>query len=227
MLLQIIGQRPTSGMVVGIDEAGKGCVLGDLVIGAVFWKDDEPPIKGLRDSKVLSPKRRESLFKELKSTCPCVTVSIHAHEIRPGNILELQIAATRMLLHRFQPRRAIIDCPHATPSKFAKLVGGPDVDVVAEHKADQRHKMASAGSIVAKVIRDRKLGRMADFLGADLGCGYPGDVKTRAWLESLAGVTDPNASRVVRWGWSTCEDILGSERVALELAGGKQHGEIR
>ena len=74
---------------------------------------------------------------------------------------------------------------------------------------------------MAKVIRDRKLRRMADFLGADLGCGYPGDAKTRAWLESLAGTRDPNASRVVRWGWSTCEDILGSERVALELGEGR------
>lgn len=225
MLIQVIGQMPAPGMVVGIDEAGKGCVLGDLVIGAVFWRDEEPPIKGLRDSKVLSAKRRESLFDELKSVCPCVTISIHAHEIKPGNILDLQTAATRMLLRRFRPRRAIIDCPHASPPKFTRLVASPGVSVIAEHKADQRHRLASAGSIVAKVIRDRKLRRMADFLGADLGCGYPGDAKTRAWLESLAGVTDPNASRVVRWGWSTCEDILGPERVASELAEGRQHGE--
>ncbi len=235
MFLQIIGQRPTPGMVMGIDEAGKGCVLGDLVIGAVLWKDEEAPIEGLRDSKMLSAKRRESLFRELKSICSCVTVSLHADEITAcrksllkyitiggkrlpiGNILDLQIAATRMLLYRFMPRRAIIDCPHANPPKFTKLVAPSGVDIIAEHKADRHHKIVSAGSIVAKVLRDRKLKRIADFFGVDLGCGYPSDVKTRAWLESLAGVTNLDTSRVVRWNWSTCQDILGSKRVASEL----------
>jgi len=240
MLLQVIGQRPEPGMVMGIDEAGKGCVLGDLVIGAVLWKDEKAPIDGLRDSKVLSAKRRESLFGKLKSICSCITVSLHADEITAyrksppkyimvggkqlpiGNILDLQVAATRMLLHRFMPRRAVIDCPHANPPKFAKLVAPSGVDIIAEHKADRYHKIVSAGSIVAKVLRDRKLSRIADFLGVDLGCGYPGDVKTRAWLESLAGVTNPAASRVVRWSWSTCEDILGSERVASESLRARQ-----
>ena len=217
MYLQVFGQQPAPDMVMGIDEAGKGCVVGDLVIGAVFWPSDAPPVKGLRDSKVLPPKRRENLFRELVSVCPCVTASIHAHEIRPGNILRMQIAATRIMLRMFKPRRAVIDCPHASPRKFVELLGCPDIEIVAEHKADQRHKPASGGSVVAKVVRDMKLERISQYLGVDLGSGYPHDEKTRAWLESLADHRDPNASRVVRWGWSTCKDILGAARVAEEL----------
>lgn len=211
---------------MGVDEAGKGCVIGDLVVGAVFWPSDDPPVRGLRDSKVLPPKRRTALFRELKSVCPCVTVSIHAHEIRPGehgksgNILELQTAATRMLLRRFRPRRAVIDCPHATPAKFIEAMDCPGVDMVVEHKADHRHKPASGGSIVAKVVRDVKLARIAEHFGADLGSGYPHDAKARAWLESLVESPDPQASRVIRWGWSTCKDIFGEARVAEELANG-------
>jgi len=218
MYLQVLGEQPTPGMVVGIDEAGKGCVLGSLVVGAVFWPSDDPPVKGLRDSKVLPPKRRARLFQELVSVCPCVTVSIHASEIKPGNILDLQMAATKLILRRFRPRRAVIDCPHATPAKFVDILGFPDIDMVAEHKADHRYKPASGGSIIAKVMRDTKLARLASRLGADLGSGYPHDAKTRAWLESLVDrPDDTDASREVRWGWSTCKDIFGKTRVEQEL----------
>jgi len=217
MYLQVLGERPAPGMVAGIDEAGKGCVLGDLVVGAVFWPSDDPPVPGLRDSKVLPPKRRAKLFRELVSVCPCVTVSIRAHEIKPGNILDLQMAATRLILRRFKPSRAVIDCPHATPSRFVELLGCPDIDILAEHKADHRHKPASGGSVVAKVMRDTKLEKLAASLGADLGSGYPGDPKTRAWLESLVEGADEKSSRAVRWGWSTCKDIFGETRVSQEL----------
>ena len=149
---------------------------------------------------------------------PCVTVSIRASEIKPGNILDLQMAATKLILRRFRPRRAVIDCPHATPAKFVDILGFPDIDMVAEHKADHRHKPASGGSIIAKVMRDTKLARLAARLGADLGSGYPHDAKTRAWLESLVDrPDDAAASREVRWGWSTCKDIFGKMRVEQEL----------
>lgn len=205
-------------MIVGIDEAGKGCVVGDLVIGAVFWSSEKPPVKGLKDSKVLTPKKREELFDELKSH-PCVTVSIHAHEIRPGNILKLQIFATRLILERFKPQRAVIDCPHPKPDHFVRLLGFPDVDIIAEHKADRNHPIVSAGSIVAKVTRDRRLNRISSDLDCDLGCGYPGDEKLRSWLESLVHKPDPRADRVIRWGWHTCESIFGDEHVERKLAG--------
>jgi len=219
MYMQVVGHKPDPGMVVGIDEAGKGCVVGDLVIGAVFWPDEKAPVAGLRDSKKLRSEKREMLFKELKARCPCVTISIHAHEIKPKNILDLQIAATRMILRKFRPRRAVIDCPHSTPAKFVRLLACPHVDILAEHKADDRYPITSAGSIVAKVVRDRKIRLISKLVDRDIGCGYPGDMKTRSWLEYLAEAPDEPAGRLIRWGWSTCKDIFGDARVARELNG--------
>ena len=206
---------PAPGLVVGIDEAGKGCVIGDLVIGAVFWLDETPIMDGLKDSKKLTKKRREKLFEKLRAACPCVTVGIHAWEIKPGNILERQIAATRMIISRFRPSRVILDCPHPSPSRFVELLGFPKT--TAEHKADDTYPIVSAASIVAKVTRDRRLAQFSQAAESDMGSGYPGDSKCRAWLESLREHPDERSERFVRWGWSTCSDIFGESYVKGKL----------
>jgi ribonuclease HII len=138
----------TPGLVAGVDEAGRGPLAGPVVAAAVIL-DDLQPIKGLADSKVLSPARREALFDEIraKSLCCCIAEA-SAAEIDALNILQATMLAMRRAVEglRLKPAKVLVDGNRIPVLK---------VPAEAIVKGDAKVKAISAASILAKVHRDR------------------------------------------------------------------------
>ena len=137
-----------SGLVAGVDEAGRGPLAGPVVAAAVIL-DDLKPIKGLADSKKLSASRREKLFDEIRAKALCFSIaSASVEEIDQLNILQATMLAMRRAVNglRLKPNMVLVDGNRL-----------PIIDIRAEAivKGDSLVPAISAASILAKVHRDR------------------------------------------------------------------------
>ncbi len=148
-LLHIEDEFVESGRIVaGVDEAGRGCLAGPVVAGAVIL-DENRPIHGLRDSKTLSEKRRNELFEQIREKALAYSVGITgAAEIDRINILQASLLAMEkaVLALRKKPDRVLIDGNSKTSLK---------IEQKAIVKGDSKCASIAAASIVAKVTRDR------------------------------------------------------------------------
>jgi ribonuclease HII len=136
------------GLVAGVDEAGRGPLAGPVVAAAVIL-DDLRPIKGLADSKVLSPRTRERLYDEIRGHALCCSIaSASAQEIDQLNILQATMLAMRRAVEglRLLPHRVVVD------GNRVPLLKMPVAAIV---KGDAKVAAISAASILAKVERDR------------------------------------------------------------------------
>ncbi len=165
------------GLVAGVDEAGRGPLAGPVVAAAVIL-DDLRPIKGLADSKVLSPRKREALYDEIRGYALCCSIaSASAQEIDQLNILQATMLAMRRAVEglRLLPHRVVVD------GNRVPLLKMPVAAIV---KGDAKVAAISAASILAKVERDRlclALHEAYPHYGFDGHKGYP----TAAHLAAL------------------------------------------
>ena len=136
------------GLMAGVDEAGRGPLAGPVVAAAVIL-DELQPIKGLADSKVLSPRKRERLYDEIRARALCCNVaSASVAEIDQINILQATLLAMKRAVEglRILPHRVVVD---------GNRVPALRMPVVALVKGDALLPAISAASILAKVERDR------------------------------------------------------------------------
>ena len=139
----------TPGLLAGVDEAGRGPLAGPVVAAAVIL-DDRQPIRGLGDSKLISPKRRETLFDEIRAKAlACCIAEASVEEIDRLNILQATLLAMRRAVEglRLVPHRVLVD------GNQLPLLKMPAAAIV---KGDARVPAISAASILAKVWRDRQ-----------------------------------------------------------------------
>jgi ribonuclease HII len=138
----------TSGLIAGVDEAGRGPLAGPVVAAAVIL-DERNPIKGLADSKVLTARRREQLFDEIRAKALCCSVSeASVDEIDALNILQATMLAMRRAVEglRLKPALVLVDGNRLPPLSMR---------AEAIVKGDSKVPAISAASILAKVTRDR------------------------------------------------------------------------
>ena len=183
--------------VVGIDEAGRGPVLGPMVIAGVMIDEKNDPVLkqlGVRDSKELTPARREALFDPIYSLAKEVKyVVIHAHEIDKLRAImtlnELEAMRISEIIESFstQSHLVYIDSPDPEEAYFSQRISkylcSSKPTLKSEHFADKHYPSVSAASIVAKVIRDREIKKLAEQYG-EIGSGYPHDESTIRFLEA-------------------------------------------
>ncbi|WP_312158218.1 ribonuclease HII [Acinetobacter variabilis] len=171
--------------IAGVDEAGRGPLVGSVVAAAVIL-DPNNPIEGLNDSKKLSEKKREKLFIEIQEKALAWAIAeASAAEIDEHNILQASLLAMRRAVEALsiQPEHVLIDgnkIPHGLAMSCDAVVGG-----------DALHPEISAASILAKVTRDRQMVEMDQKypqFGFAKHKGYP----TKAHFEAIAlhGVID-------------------------------------
>lgn len=159
----------TPGLLAGVDEAGRGPLAGPVVAAAVIL-DELQPIRGLADSKTLSPRRRERLHDEIRAKALCVSVAeASVDEIDRLNILQATLLAMRRAVEglRLTPRQVWVD---------GNRVPVLRMPVQALVKGDARVPAISAASIVAKVHRDRLCSALHERFpqyGFDVHKGYP------------------------------------------------------
>ena len=181
-------------MICGVDEAGKGPVIGPLVIAAVKVnnaKDIEN--LGFKDSKQLTPKRRKELAELIKNKF-YYAVEIIEPEIvdeyrRQNKLNQLNREAFERLISKLNPKVAYVDAADVNEDRFGNeikkgLTNQNDTDIISMHKADAKIAVVAAASIIAKETREKEIGRMKHRIG-DFGSGYPSDKKTITFLKSF------------------------------------------
>ncbi|MFQ5815157.1 MAG: ribonuclease HII [Candidatus Hydrothermarchaeaceae archaeon] len=180
-------------MFCGIDEAGRGPVLGPLVIaGLACDTGGLHALNGLckRDSKRTPRNTREKLYEILTKEYPYHVIKIAPQDLdrARNNGLSLNVLEAMKfgaLLDVLKPRKAFLDCADVLPQNFRRAVLknlDHKCELVVEHKADERYPIVSAASIIAKVERDGEIKRLGEKYG-DMGSGYSSDPKTISFLE--------------------------------------------
>jgi len=166
--------------ICGVDEAGRGPLVGSVVAGAVVL-DPNQPITGLRDSKKISPARREQLYEEIMQKARAWGVG----EASPSEIDELNILQATLLAMR-RAVEALVEGLGEWPSKA--LIDGnrcPELPIASEAiiKGDAKEPAISAASIIAKVTRDRQMHTLHlryPQYGFNQHMGYPTEVHMQA-----------------------------------------------
>ena len=209
-----------TGFSAGIDESGRGCLLGPLVVAGVSVSAEGARSLrkiGVKDSKLLSPKRRESLYPEILKVAERVFwVSITPGEIdevvargerlRKLNYLEAQYFAK--VIDHMDATRVTVDAADTVPRRFGNDIRAhmtSKCTIISRHKADRDFPVVSAASIIAKVQRDKEVGLLKDANG-DFGSGYPSDPATRSFFSGLMKRGEPLPD-FVRKSWKTWHNI--------------------
>ncbi len=204
-------------MICGVDEAGKGSVLGPMVVAAVGIPSEDILLDlGLKDSKLLLPKERERLYKIIKKKCRVAIVKLEAQDIdavRKEMTLNAAVArAHAQVIIKLSPACAYVDACDVNTFRYADMVKNHldfPCEIVSEHHADEKFPVVSAASIIAKVTRDRAISTLAKKYGA-IGSGYPSDTVTIQWLNSYIDdhrVPPP----IARKSWKTVSAILAKK----------------
>jgi len=211
-------------MRIGVDEAGKGPVLGSMFAAAVRTDPDALPA-AVDDSKHLARERREALAASIRERADAVSVvEIPVERIDdPGTDMNgLTVAAHAEALEGVVRRddRAYLDACDTNAVRFERRVRSrlaaaavdaeteESVQIRAEHGADETYPIVSAASIVAKVERDAHVDRLAEAYG-DVGSGYPGDGTTRAFLDGFVR-EHGRLPGCARRSWQTSRDALAA-----------------
>ncbi len=180
--------------ILGFDEAGRGCVIGPLVVGGyLLEQEDEASIRaaGGRDSKGMTPAKRSAAADRLKGMgAGWRTVAISPGQIDTGNLNTLEEDAFVHIAAELSPDAIQIDAPvtprgiEAFRRRMAGRFGLPLDRVTATPRAENRFPAVGAASVLAKVERDAALESIRQ-QHPDLGSGYPSDPVTRAFLKKL------------------------------------------
>ncbi|MEA3515379.1 MAG: ribonuclease HII [Nanoarchaeota archaeon] len=182
-------------IICGVEEAGRGPVIGPLVMAGVnIDKDDEHLLveMGVKDSKLLTPERREALFDRIKQAAIKYEIIILSAEDVDNALLDpimnlnwLEAATSAKIIDLLIPDTAILDCPSTNIPAYTEYVRNKlnhKVNLISEHKADVNYPIVGAASILAKVTRDREIKKIKDRIRIDFGSGYPSDPRTVKFL---------------------------------------------
>jgi ribonuclease HII len=205
--------------VLGLDEAGRGSVLGPLVVGG--WAiplDQVPDLRpmGVRDSKALSPAKREGLYETLRTIGRARTIHLEPIRIDPsvgrGGLNQLEAEAFAELIRAFAPDEVRVDACDPNAARFGRTVrrlSGTNAPVRSRHKADRDDPVVGAASIIAKVERDRAIARLERDLALPIGSGYPSDATTMRFLKGWIDAHPRERPTWLRYSWAPTRKLLG------------------
>jgi ribonuclease HII len=204
-------------MPFGVDEAGKGPVLGSMFAAAVVADESTLP-DGLADSKQLSAARREGLAAELAAS-EAVEIGVAEMPVEriddprtDMNSLTVEAQATALSKVAQDGLSGHVDAGDTDADRFGRRVADQvpaDVTLRAEHRADETYQLVAAASVVAKVRRDEHVAALATEYDRPIGSGYPSDPQTRAFLEAHLQETG-DLPDCARRSWKTSADLLAA-----------------
>jgi ribonuclease HII len=213
-------------LTLGIDDAGRGPVLGPMILAGVLIKPEEEKLikqMGAKDSKLLTPAQRKKIKEQLEKY-PHKTELSTPKEIdnhKNLNLLEAEKAAkiinhlTKDLNEKVQ---VIIDCPSVNTQSWTndvqKLLTNPkNIQLSCEHKADLHHPIVSAASIIAKEKREDEIYKLKLQLKTDFGSGYPADPKTKDFIKE--NFNNPKFKDLIRHSWNTVKKLTKGKQLKL------------
>jgi ribonuclease HII len=206
-------------MISGIDEAGKGPVLGPMCVAGVLMDDtaNGALLKlGVKDSKQLAPKKREVLDGDIKKiAAKYFVLEVSAFQIdelrKIMTMNEIMVVCYAKVLEELRPDHAFVDAADVIAQRFGENIKKKymrEITITSEHEADVRYPIVSAASILAKVQRDMLVKELGEKIGADIGSGYPSDPKTILFLENWVN-EHGSLPDFARSSWETSRRILG------------------
>jgi ribonuclease HII len=207
--------------VCGVDDAGRGPVIGPLVIAGIRIEEeklDQLKLLGVKDSKKLTPEARTQLSTQI----PNVVDEYHVVELEAAqldlvvnrsprfqrlNLLEAKAMAE--VIEKLKPHLVYVDASDTRPERFKNnilehLSFRPKL--VSEHHADEKYPSVSAASILAKVRRDSRIEEIRKEYG-DIGSGYATDPKTVRFLSEYY-LANRDFPPIVRRSWKTLKNIV-------------------
>jgi len=180
--------------VCGIDEAGRGPVIGPLVMCGVLIKEhDTKKLNdlGIKDSKLLTPIQRENISKELRKIVQFKIIKLTPRQIDSAiesdnsNLNWLEADNTIKILNELNPNKAYIDCPSTNINAYKDYLKKrveTGIELHVGHKMDSDNIVCSAASIIAKTERDSEIEKIKKKIGYNFNSGYPSDPLTQEFL---------------------------------------------
>ncbi|MFW5904548.1 MAG: ribonuclease HII [Candidatus Saliniplasma sp.] len=208
-------------MICGVDEAGRGPVIGPMVIAGVIVSDDVELMElGVKDSKRLTPERRSELFEEITEISDyCIRV-IPAEDIdslrKSTSLNKIESNNFASIIQELcsEGDVAYVDSASTDEKGFGSDINSKvdqNIDIVSKHEADDTYPIVSAASIIAKVKRDEEVQKISERIGQDIGSGYPSDMKTRNFLNRWIAENDDLPPHTRR-SWQTCKDLINRSK---------------
>ena len=205
---------------LGIDEAGRGPVIGPMVIaGVVLNFDAQTKLKdaGVKDSKLLSTDKRKSLFELIKNVSSAHKILIlspkeidDALNSPTSNLNKFEMLNMAMIANALESGEIVIDAPSnnidSFRNEFRVFLKNKNRKIVLEHKADLNYTSVAAASILAKVTRDWEIEKIKMKNNIDFGSGYPSDPKTKQFLQENYDKYD-----FFRKSWSSWKKFVNSK----------------
>ncbi|HEX2305617.1 MAG TPA: ribonuclease HII [Nitrososphaeraceae archaeon] len=176
-------------MICGIDEAGRGSLLGPIIVAGVCVNKksiSEMVERGIKDSKLLGPKKRKVLFGHVigvaKSVCVCrINIEDIDLHVFGNNLNLLEAEAMAIIIGNMKSDKTYVDSCDVNPSRYQRTIRSflkrNNTKLISMHHADRLNVVVSGASIIAKVIRDSEISKIRLKYG-DVGSGYPSDKKT-------------------------------------------------
>ncbi|MGE5555103.1 MAG: ribonuclease HII [Methanocella sp.] len=208
-------------LVAGVDEAGRGCVIGPLVVAGIAVKTENLPLivgLGVKDSKLLTPKKREALYPEILK----LVQSYHIIKVLPYvidkavrstqtnfKLNRLEARTMAKVIETLKPDEAYVDAADVLQDRFGEYIKEYltiKPNIISRHKADVTYPVVSAASIIAKVERDHELETIKEKYG-DCGTGYLGDDKTTVFLRRMLEENGGSYPSCVRKSWAPAKRV--------------------
>lgn len=204
-------------LLLGIDDAGRGPVIGPMVLAGCFIDSEiEKEFKslGVRDSKQLTSRRREFLAKEIRKKAKAFDVVIAAPEEidkskdKGIKLNELEAIMAAKIINNInegkEKIKVVLDCPSTSIKKWDDFLkmhikNLSNLEIFCEHKADKNHISVSAASILAKSEREKQMDKLKKKYGKEIGSGYTSDPQTQKFVAKNA----KKHKGLFRKSWST------------------------
>ena len=207
--------------IAGVDDAGRGSIIGPLLIGGVLV-DEQGLIDlskiGVKDSKILTPNNRARLYSKIKEIAIKIEFSVVAPDLIDSYVLKgqkykrlnyLEAIVMAKVVNALDPDIVYVDSSDVNPNRFRDDINSNlnrKIEIISSHYADRLFPVVSAASIVAKCERDSEILKLGEKHG-DLGSGYPADPKTIDFLKTWVSEhgSKPSFSRK---SWKTWDKII-------------------
>ncbi len=204
-------------LLLGIDDSGRGPVIGPMILAGCFIDSEiekEFRSLGVRDSKQLTPRRREFLAEEIRKKAKAFDVVIASPEEidkskdKGIKLNELEAIMAAKIINNINKGKGkikiVLDCPSTSIKKWEDFLkmhikNLSNLEIFCEHKADKNHVSVSAASILAKSEREKQMDKLKKKYGKEIGSGYTSDPKTRTFVAKNA----KKHTGLFRKSWST------------------------
>jgi len=205
--------------ICGVDDAGRGSMLGPLVIAGIsIHKTQIRRLSklGVKDSKKLTPKTREDLYKKIISLVDDYYVAKISpksidNSVKNHGLNQLEAKYMAKVITKLDPDTSFVDSCDVNPQRFGKEISklSHNKKIRSYHHADSRFLVVSAASIIAKVTRDRAIDKLRKY--NDLGSGYPSDPKTIKFVKKYYE-TQKIMPNFVRKSWKPTQKIISAAK---------------